>query len=452
MISTSVRAKLRVLSASLRSLTLVTTERCNLRCTYCQVQKQAARRMTPEVVDDAVDWLAQSVVQQPVLSFYGGEPFLEPELMRRAVVRARSSANGRRLRVNTPTNTLLLDHHALDFARRERLDLTISIDGTTAPSDRRDASGRDVTEALLLRLPSILALQPDCQLLARMTVTPSNVANLATHVRAFHALGFSRIVYQPAHEAGWTQPAIDVYGREHSRLGTWLVGLRSLGKPLPEIQPWHSIAHRLRTGARRVHCGAGVDSFAVAPDGGLYPCYRFATERGGERYRLGDLGHGVTEKALANEFAALDPDRLRPRDGNCANCPARDGCGHFCPASGALLGNGLDSVAAVVCSLIRAQIGAMRPYVTSNIKRSRASSWVSPIVALAATSAFGCGDGASPAAPPGRAAANPGVAQRYTPYSSPEVDSGTSFQDDCADPDASSESPQCHHPVGGVCN
>lgn len=433
------------MSASMRSLTLVVTERCNLRCTYCQVEKHSARRMSPDVIDAAIAWFGQNAVQEPVLSFYGGEPFLEQALMDRAVRGAKSAMRGRSLRVNTPTNTLLLDEHALDFVRREQLELTVSIDGTTS-EDRRDPSGKDVTEALLRRMPAVLALQPDCQLLARMTVTPNNVSNLATHVRNLHALGFSRIVYQPAYEAGWTEPAIDVYAREHRRIGTWLIGVQSLGKPLPEIQPWHSIAHRLRTGAQRVHCGAGVDSFAVAPDGGVYPCYRFATERGGERYRLGDLGHGVT--ALAGEFAALDPARLRPENGACADCPARDGCGHFCPASGALLGEGLDSVASVVCALIRAQVAAMRPYIVGH-RRPRTPSWVSPIAVLAAVSVVGCGETSEQ--PPSRNAANPVLVQPYTPNRSSAVDSGTSLHDNCDDPDASSNSPECHHTGGGVC-
>ena len=271
--------------SSLRSLTLVITERCNLRCAYCQVPKQPARTMSPETVDAAVDWLVRDDAPEPVLSFYGGEPFLAEDLVVRAVERARTSL-GSRLRVNTPTNTLLVRDRTLDFMRRERLDLTISIDGTTVPSARRDIHGRDVTPSILERIPALLALQPGCRLLARMTVVPSNVARLSAHVRALYALGFRTIVYQPAYEAHWTKESIDLYGREHERIGTWLVGLASLGKPPPQLEPWRSIARALSRGGSRTHCGAGVDALAVAPDGAIYPCYRFATEPGGERYRV----------------------------------------------------------------------------------------------------------------------------------------------------------------------
>jgi len=347
--------------SSLRSLTLVVSERCNLRCAYCKVPKETARSMRPETVDAAVDWLVREGAAEPVLSFYGGEPFLESELLIRAVERARK-AFGTRVRVNTPTNALLMHEAALAFARRERLELTISIDGTTVPSERRDVGGRDVTASILERVPALLALSPECRVLARMTVVPSNVARLATHVRSLYALGFRTIVYQPAYEADWAGDSIDCFGREHARIGTWFVGLVSLGKSPPVLEPWRGIAQRLSRGASRVHCGAGVDSLAVAPGGAIYPCYRFAAEPGGERYQLGDLCRGVTEKALRDEFAALDPHRLEPQGGNCATCTARDGCGHFCPAGGALLADGLRSVPAVTCALIRAQVAAIRPY------------------------------------------------------------------------------------------
>jgi uncharacterized protein len=318
--------------------------------------------MSAETVDAAVDWLARDAGAEPVLSFYGGEPFMAEARIVRAVQRARR-ALGSRVRINTPTNTLLLNDRALDFVRRERVELTISLDGTTAPSERRDINGHDITPSVIERIPALLATQPDCRVLARMTVTPANVERLSAHVKAVYTLGFKTIVYQPAYEAGWTEPTIDLFGREHNRIGTWLVGLTSFGKLPPELEPWCSIVRGLRQGFSRIHCGAGVDSLAVAPDGAIYPCYRFATEPRGERFRLGDLCHGVTEPTLRNEFTTLEPQQLQPQEGTCGTCVARDGCRHFCPAGGALLGDGLQSVPQNTCALIRAQVAAIRRYV-----------------------------------------------------------------------------------------
>jgi uncharacterized protein len=347
---------------TLRSLTLTVTERCNLRCAYCQVQKDEPRTMSPEIVDLAVELLARESEGALQLSFYGGEPFLARELVERAAKRLRTAAGARPVTVNVPTNALFFDQETCALVLREKMELTISLDGDSLPSERRDLAGHDATEELLRRLPSILALAPGCKLLARMTVTPTNVGKLSAHVRSLYRYGFRRIVFQPAHEPVWTDEAIATWGREHQRIGTWLVGLAGAGKTPPELSPWQGIEQKLVLGSPRVHCGAGVRVMAVAADGGLYPCYRFATEAGGEAYRLGDVASGITNKTLHDAFAALDPSGLRPVDGDCTTCASNDGCAHFCPASGALLAGDIRAVPAVVCRLWRAEVEAIRPY------------------------------------------------------------------------------------------
>jgi hypothetical protein len=85
---------------------------------------------------------------------------------------------------------------------------------------------------------------------------------------------------------------------------------------------------------------------------------------------LGDVTSGITEQAMADAFAALDPATLRPAGGSCDDCASRDGCGHFCPASGALLAGDMHVVPAVVCRLVRAQVEAIRPYVAWQRRRA----------------------------------------------------------------------------------
>jgi sulfatase maturation enzyme AslB (radical SAM superfamily) len=67
-----------------RTLMLLVTYACNLRCTYCFVEKEP-RRMPAEVARKAVEWFLAHPVSgseyRPVVSFFGGEPFLEVERM-----------------------------------------------------------------------------------------------------------------------------------------------------------------------------------------------------------------------------------------------------------------------------------------------------------------------------------------------------------------------------------
>lgn len=348
--------------APLRALTLTLTEHCNLRCGYCYMPDQGLRTMPTEVVDAAIDLLvggadASSELQ---VSFFGGEPFLRRDRMERAIHRARAAAGpGRRLRVLTPTNALLLDEEARELCRREGIELAISIDGDSGPSERRTPDGRDVTSELLARLPTILALEPSCRLTARMTVTPSNVERLARHVRAMVRLGFHHIVFQPAYELDWSDDDVRVWADQHRRIGTWLVGRASTGKPLPDLEPWKSIEAMLLLGRRKQPCGAGVRLAAVSPDGTVHPCYRF---QAANEWKLGTVFTGLTEQAAIVRCAALHPNDLAPLDGECSHCEAHDGCGYYCPAMSTVLTGDPLRAPDVACRLSRAQVEAIRPY------------------------------------------------------------------------------------------
>jgi uncharacterized protein len=334
----------------LRSLCLTLTERCNLACTYCHARR-SPRRMSPEGVDAAVDaWVAAARAEPALtLSFYGGEPCLEPALLHRAMARARAvAAPGQRLRCWTATNGLAVPTALLDLG----LELAVSIDGVVGADERRTADGRSARDDLLAALPALL---PHARL-ARVTVTPANVVRLCRNLQDLARLGFRRIVVQPAWELVWGDDAVAAWTREQERLATWVAGARASGSPVPELPHLAAVERRLRHGAPRFACGAGESHAAVATDGGLYPCYRFVF---GAEYRLGEAGLGITDRE-AQRAIAVPVDALRPEEGGCAACPAADGCVHYCPALGHLLGGEPSAVPAVVCALHRATVMAVR--------------------------------------------------------------------------------------------
>jgi sulfatase maturation enzyme AslB (radical SAM superfamily) len=81
----------------LRSMTLTVTERCNLRCTYCYMPVTRGRAMDASVADAAVDLLAEHAAADGTvtLAFFGGEPFLAQDTVRRAAERAKPIGDGR---------------------------------------------------------------------------------------------------------------------------------------------------------------------------------------------------------------------------------------------------------------------------------------------------------------------------------------------------------------------
>lgn len=384
----------------LRSLTLTVTERCNLRCRYCYVPVERGNEMTAEVADAAVDLLLSQAAAQPriSLSFFGGEPFIALGTLRRITERLhRHGRADQQARVVTPTNGLLLKGDPLEFCRREAVELAVSVDGAGG-SERLHANGKDSMAELIPLLPGILSLDPAARITARMTVTPHNVDHLATHVRSLARLGFRRIAVQAAFEQPWSEDAIEAWGREHRRIGTWLVGAVSAGVRVPELPSWTAVERRLTLRRPRSACGAGSRVAAVTTDGRVFPCYRFVFDQADD-CQLGHVTTGFTNREALELFASLSPDNVRPEQGECASCRSQDGCIHFCPAFGRLALGDPRLVPGVACRLMRAQVEAIRPYASMRARPARPMSpgrWAAAVVVAAAAvsgsaAALGCG-------------------------------------------------------------
>ena len=73
-------------------------------------------------------------------------------------------------------------------------------------------------------------------------------------------------------------------------------------------------------------CGSGTEYMAVTPWGDLYPCHQFVGE---EKFKLGDIYMGVTNKDMQGEFAACN---VYARE-ECRDCWARLYCSGGCAAN-----------------------------------------------------------------------------------------------------------------------
>jgi len=333
------------------NLTLILTEQCNLRCAYCYVPK-TGRAMSSELALRATDFLLERAPKDGdlSLSFFGGEPFLARELMGRVMTHARDRA-GVRVRFTAPTNGTLLDEPALQLVNESGLQVALSLDGTSPDADRPDAAGVGSLSRLRPLLARLRALQP----ILRMTVTPQNVAALCDNVISLYALGFTRIMHQPALEEEWPAEAVEAWGSEHRRLAAWLCDRHAAREPLPDLITLEGISGRLG-GRRQGSCGAGVSQAAVSLDGRVFGCYRSVYDPRAERLVLGDLDGGAVNQTLLATYARLHPSRALPERGSCAGCEARAGCTCYCPAMGHLLLGDLRGVSERACRLMRPQV------------------------------------------------------------------------------------------------
>ena len=116
---------------------LQVTQNCNLRCEYCvysgnyKNRAHAEQWMPFEVAKKAIDYLIQHSLDSKriTISFYGGEPLLAFELIKKSVLYAMERGEGRDIGFSFTTNGTLLTMDKMDFLIKYDFNILVSLDG-----------------------------------------------------------------------------------------------------------------------------------------------------------------------------------------------------------------------------------------------------------------------------------------------------------------------------------
>jgi organic radical activating enzyme len=142
---------------------LQVTQQCNLRCQYCAYsgayynRTHNSARMSFETAKRAIDFLlARSHESDHVhVGFYGGEPLLEFDLIKRCVDYVKKSVEGRSITFGITTNaTLLNDEKILEDRLHGDFNQTVRFDaGDFSGGERKKLA---VARAILKNTPIII--------------------------------------------------------------------------------------------------------------------------------------------------------------------------------------------------------------------------------------------------------------------------------------------------------
>ena len=221
-------------------LVLTVTRACDARCAYCPTVKNA-ERLSPADATRAVQLFASRWGGGDV-KLFGGEPLLEPEVVRAAIEAARAEPRIRRVQLST--NGLHLDDGWLDYlADCDKAMLQLSLDGPLAVhARRRPLLAADRGWQQLFALVPRLAAAP--RTVVTLTVPPEGAGDAADHFEHLLGLGFRRFNLLPGYLLAWTSDQLRALRASFDRIGgrfreAWAVGgtlvLRNLfvRAPLP---------------------------------------------------------------------------------------------------------------------------------------------------------------------------------------------------------------------------
>ena len=133
------------LQGGLSDLTLNATERCNLRCKYCTYsgayyyeRHHSTEDMSWETAKKAIDYFYSHTQssEKVYMSFFGGEPLLNFDLVKRSVEYATGFANWPPIVFHLDTNGTILSDETSGFLIENDVILQVSIDGPFEIHDR----------------------------------------------------------------------------------------------------------------------------------------------------------------------------------------------------------------------------------------------------------------------------------------------------------------------------
>ncbi|AUG81969.1 Radical SAM protein [Kitasatospora sp. MMS16-BH015] len=320
-----------------RALSLSVAQKCNLGCTYCYAQQGnfggPDKSMPADAALAAVDLLFRSAApgERVNLSFLGGEPLINRQVIRTATERAvRLSADtGVPVTFSLTTNGTLVTPEDSEFFEQHAFAVTVSLDGGPAQHDllRPYRGGRGSYETVLAKVQPLLAAQRRMQVSARVTVTPRNLRlreTLDAFVGlGFHSVGFSPLLNSPTGREELSLPELEVMLGEMTACGEEFERQVVAGRRYPFANLVNAL-REIHQGTHRPYpCGAGAGYLGVSADGELAACHRFVGDREGA---MGDLARGVDPK---RQLAWLS-ERHVHRQSPCQGCWARYLCGGGC--------------------------------------------------------------------------------------------------------------------------
>lgn len=249
------------------NITLIVTSNCNLSCLYCFCGKKSAEIMSFDIAKKAVDILSNESASQPLITFFGGEPLIEIDLINKVCAYAKSKICD--VRFSLTTNGTLLNEKEYEIINKWNIRCMVSVDGLECQHDAnrtyidKRGSWQDIMSNLL---------KMNTKPCIRLTFTSENISHLSENVIGLHKMGFHEIVFSHSIYPLWNEESCKEYQRQFSILAEYYVDCFEKGEKISFVEFDDIIFSYIMN--RKRSCFPGINQIAICPDGSIIPCHR----------------------------------------------------------------------------------------------------------------------------------------------------------------------------------
>jgi uncharacterized protein len=351
------------------------TDRCNANCPYCyipsKIRKQGTQ-MTAEELDIVLSKIVdhfKKVKKKPVIVFHAAEPLMVKDIIFSSIKKYH-----RKMLFGIQTNALLLEKEDVDFIKKYRVGIGISLDAATAAINNRSRVSRKGEGNYKKAVQALDWFKGYEGLNVICTVNKYNVNKLADLVKFLHKKRVPMVLLNPVRvtqkRSDKVKPDDRMYAKNLIKaIDTAMELTRKTGQQIVIGNFANVLLAIISPTARRMMCdispcGGGRTFLTVTADGAMVPCGEFI---GYKEFSGGNIFKTSISKAMASKPFKEIRARMVENIDECDTCDFRHICGSPCPAE--MYARGNINKKAVFCDFYKEMIKhAFKMIAQDNVK------------------------------------------------------------------------------------
>lgn len=243
-----------------KNLIIYLTEKCNLSCKYCFVEKKN-RRLD---FKDYINVIEKYKNEISNITFFGGEPLLCFDLIKKIIEYNKNKKYFFNYILNT--NGLMLSDEILNFIIKNNILVNLSLDGIDISNNLNRGNTFDDVFDKVLKLR-----EKNIKFIINYVISPNNICYFYDSISFFRKEKIDKVCLMINYDAKWDISDILLFKEE---LNKCLLIILNDGK-LMKIYPVYNKLSALLKNESVKKCNFGDDSIILSTTGKIYPCMSF---------------------------------------------------------------------------------------------------------------------------------------------------------------------------------
>ena len=262
--------------------TIDLTEACNLACDYCFTWSKNHKRKTIsyDLATKIIDWWVPQTDQEKhnQISFWGGEPLLEYDLMKKLIHYTNNLCKREGYNINEfggTTNGLLYTLDKVEWLLEHNSLFLVSLDGIQPVHDKHRIlpSGKGSWKIVDKNLREAIKIAPQQKI--RSSLSDDTIQYFFKNIQYFvEDLGITDLAFSPVFENEWDQKSLDILEEQFEITINYVIKKAKEGTNIV-LKHLNDEAHMLKHKEPQNPCGAGNGYSGWSIDGFMFPCHRF---------------------------------------------------------------------------------------------------------------------------------------------------------------------------------